>query len=118
MIRLTKPVRLLEWGQGTNTTNQVWTPVGEGTIKDYTMKDGLTTLIIELNAPITKRNEANDELKIAQLGEGMAGASTRWGEVGLGHLRAVEQGGRLVRVQITTATKIDDPAPLRRILRI
>lgn len=107
MIRTAKPIQLLEWGEGTNTLNQVWTVMGEGRITKPTMKNGLTTLRIELKAPLSKKNKDNNQVKLTQVGEGMTGASNRWGEVGMGTLKAVEEGGRVVVVEIGTATKID-----------
>lgn len=109
MIRIGKKIRLLEWGEGTNTTNQVWNIIGEGSITRHTMRDGLTTLSISLDSSIQRKSDrARPEIKLAQQGEGMAGGSgDRWGEVALGYLRATEDGGRMAVVEILTATKID-----------
>jgi hypothetical protein len=107
MIRVAKPLQLLEWGEGTNTLNQVWRVAGEGKITRHVVRDGKTTLIVELKAPLDKKNDKDKQLKLAQPGEGMTGGSDRWGEVALGELAALEQGGRVVTVQIRTATKID-----------
>lgn len=107
MIRVAKPIRLLEWGQGTNTTNQIWSVAGEGRIVRHVMRNGLTTLQVELSAPLNKQNPDNKQIKLAQEGEGMTGASQRWGEVAMANLTSVEQGGRVVVLEIPTATKID-----------
>lgn len=108
MIRTAKRVRLLEWGEGTNTLNQVWTIIGEGRITRHSMKDGLTTLQITLDQALVRKTEdPAPKLKLAQQGEGMAGGSDRWGEVALGYLRNVQDGGRTVVVEILTATKLD-----------
>ena len=113
MIRIAKRIRLLEWGKGTNTLNQVWTTVGEGRITRHTMKDGLTTLVISLDNEIKRAEDrARPQVKLAQPGEGMAGGSgDRWGEVALGYLTNVE-GGRTATVEIFTATKIDKRAEI------
>lgn len=117
MIRTGKKIQLLEWGEGTNTTNQIWTKIGEGRITRHTMRDGLTTLHISLDSAIARKSDkARPDIKLAQQGEGMAGGSgDRWGEVASGYLTAVEDGGRVAVVEILTATKIDtrkDPATL------
>ena len=66
MIRLRKPVRLLEWGEGTNTTNQIWTVVGEGKIAKSHAKAGLTTLEIELGAPFNRKNTKDNTIKLVR----------------------------------------------------
>jgi len=116
MIRLAKRIRILEWGEGTNTLNQVWTPVGEGRITAHTMKNGLTTLEISMDQALTRKSDAaNPHVKLAQPGEGMTGgADGRWGEVAMGTLRRVENGGRSVVVEIMVATKIDKRKVLPR----
>jgi hypothetical protein len=108
MIRVRKPIRLLEWGAGTNTTNQIWSIAGEGKISRYEMRNGVTTLYVELGGQFKKTNENDNSLKIAQPGEGMTMNSTHWGEVAMGVVKAVESGGRRVLIEITTATKIDN----------
>lgn len=108
MIRIAKPIRLLEWGEGTNTLNQVWRVCGEGTISKHDMKNGMTTLVISLKSALDKNNDKSNLLKLAQQGEGMTGGTPdRYGEVATAELKSVEQGGRVVTVQIRTATKID-----------
>jgi hypothetical protein len=108
MIRTYKPIQLLEWGKGTNTLNQVWTVIGEGKITDDKMRDGLTTLEITLDKPISRESDSlGTELKLTQQGEGMAGGSNRWGEVAVAYLTAVQDGGRRVIVEIRTAAKVD-----------
>lgn len=110
MIRKWKPIRLLEWGEGTNTTNQIWSVAGEGRIARYEMRNGLTTIYIDLNGAFNKKNSKDNSLKLAQPGEGMTANSERWGEVGMGVVKAVEDGGRRVLVEIPTAIKIDNRA--------
>ena len=107
MIRVRKPVKVLEWGDGTNTTNQIWTVAGEGRIDSFEMRNGRTTLVIDLNAPYQKKNDKDNIVKIAQEGEGMTMNSPRWGEVAMGHIKTVENSGRRLHVEIPTATKID-----------
>jgi hypothetical protein len=107
MIRTRKPVQLLEWGEGTNTTNQIWTVIGEGRIVKNVTKRGLTTVIVETNAPVTKKNSKDNAIKLCQVGEGMTMNSNRWGEVAVGVLKAVEGGGKTISIEISTATKFD-----------
>lgn len=107
MIRVRKPIQLLEWGKGTNTKNQIWTVAGVGKISDWKMKQGLTTLVIDINGTFKKENSEDNSLKLTQEGEGMTANSPRWGEVAIGVLKSVEDGGRRVLVEINTATKID-----------
>lgn len=108
MIRPEKPVKILEWGEGTNTTNQVWTEMGTGTIRSSQQRDGLTTLVVEIAGSAAKKNSQDDSLKIAQQGEGMAARSEKWGEVAYGKLRSAESasGKTLVTIDILMATKI------------
>lgn len=110
MIRPNKPVKLLEWGQGTTTLNQVWSEIGTGTIRSHPQKDGLTTLVIELTGPFEKKNKKDDSIKIAQQGEGMAARSEMWGEVAMGKLRSTESDGgkSVVYIDILTAAKISN----------
>jgi hypothetical protein len=107
MIRTRKPVQLLEWGEGTNTTNQIWTVIGEGRIVKNQRKAGLTMLTIDLQAPLAKKNTKDNSVKVTQEGEGMTMNSKRWGEVAMGVLKSTDNGGRTVQVEIATATKFD-----------
>ena len=109
MIRLGKPVQLLEWGQGTNTTNQVWTKFAEGTIEGKPRcTDGITTAIIAIDGKLHKNNNADDHVKIMQQGEGMTPASQKWGEVAMGTLSNIEEtGGKtLLHIALRGATKV------------
>jgi len=106
MIRLNKPVKLYEWGKGTNTTNQIWTPIGEGKIVESKMKDGVTVLTVELNSAAKKENSDDSSVKVMQQGEGMTACSDHWGEVAMGFLKSLESGGRTVNISIPYATKI------------
>ena len=107
MIRTRKPVRLLEWGEGTNTTNQIWTIIGDGQIIKHRTKAGLTTLVIEMQKAFSKGNSKDNHIKIAQQGEAMAACSTRRGEVAMGVVKSVQTDGKIVEIEIATATKID-----------
>jgi len=130
MIRLGKPVQLLEWGQGTNTTNQVWTKFAEGTI-EYKPQwwnlwrillnilttgypdgqphcvDGITDVVVAIEGKLHKRNSNDDVVKIMQQGEGMTPASQKWGEVAMGTLSNIEEtGGKtLLHIALRGATK-------------
>lgn len=106
MIRLSKPVKLMEWGAGTNTTNQIWIEMGKGNIvgKPKTV-DGVTTIIIQTEGSVKKSNPADDSIKLAQTGEGMTPASQKdWGEVAWGRLKDIN--GSTVEVEIKVACKI------------
>jgi hypothetical protein len=115
MIRVNKPVKLLEWGAGTNTTNQRWEEMGEGTIKSAKRKDGVTTLIVAVKGSINKRNVRDDSVKVAQLGEGMTPhaerwgkIADRWGEVAMGKLKSIDttEGTTVINIEIKAATKV------------
>lgn len=110
MIRINKPVKLLEWGAGTNTLNQVWMEMGAGKIipRSVKQKDGFTTLAVEMDGPFNKKNPRDDSIKITQQGEGMTARSQMWGEVAVGKLRATgsESGKTIVYIDIPTAVKI------------
>lgn len=105
MIRLSKPVKLYEWGEGTNTTNQIWSEVGTGQIVSAKTRDGITTLTVELAAQLAKKNDRDNSIKMAQLGEGMTARSERWGEVAVGYLKST--AGKTVEIEVPFATKID-----------
>ena len=107
MIRIRKPVRLLEWGEGTNTTNQIWTVVGDGRIVRQNRKAGVTTLTIAMNSAFSKKNSKDNSIKIAQQGEGMTAESQYWGEVTMGLVKSVEADGKTVIIEVATATKFD-----------
>jgi hypothetical protein len=132
MIRLSKPVQLLEWGEGTNTLNQRWEKIGEGKIVDRTKSllqfighaiqvffkwlflkwrpapVGLTTLVVELDGKLTRKNSKDDAVKVVQQGEGMTPSSNQWGEVAVGRLMSIENiaGKTRVHLEIRGATKI------------
>lgn len=113
MIRFNKPVQLLEWGEGTNTTNQIWSVLGEGRFTKKSTKDGMTVLTVETNGPVQRKNQKDNSVKLAQKGEGMASHSERWGEVAIGHIQSVS--GNSVVIEIPFAVKVSDAAgPLRR----
>ena len=109
MIRLGKPVQLLEWGQGTNTTNQVWTVFAEGSIEGKPRTtDGVTDVVVAINGKFDKKNGGDDYVKIMQQGEGMTPASQKWGEVAMGTLSNVEESGgkTLVYIALRGAIKV------------
>jgi hypothetical protein len=107
MIRLSKPVKLLEWGEGTNTTNQRWIEMGTGSIvgKPKTVS-GITTVVVQLTtSDVKKTNAADDTIKIAQVGEAMTPLSqSSWGEVGYGRLKSIS--GSNVEVELKVAVKV------------
>ena len=108
MIRFNKPVRILEWGEGTNTTNQIWTTIGEGDFQTRKVVDGITTLVVQTKEPIKKVNQNDSTVKLAQLSEGMAANSEYWGEVAIGKLKSLN--GNLATIEIPYATKISGAA--------
>jgi hypothetical protein len=107
MIRTRKPVKLLEWGEGTNTTNQIWTEVGQGKILRVAKSANATTLSIQLNAAFNKKNSKDNHVKLVQEGERMSAQSARWGEVAMGTVKSVNSSNNTVEIEITTATNID-----------
>jgi len=107
MIRFNQPVKVMEWGLGTNQTNQVWTEIAEGNFASRSVKDGITTLEIQCKT-VSRKNEKDDSVKLCQLGEGMAACSDRWGEVAIGHIKSIS--GNTIIVEIPYATKISGAA--------
>ena len=108
MIRFEKEVKIMEWGTGTNTTNQIWTEIGKGRFVSRDVKDGITTLTIEVQGGLQRKNPDTDSVKLVQLSEGMTACSERWGEVAMGHIKSVS--GNSVVVTIPYATKISGAA--------
>jgi hypothetical protein len=109
MIRLGKPVQLLEWGTGTSTTNQNWRVIAEGKLRNKAkVLAGATTIVVELNAPLKRENESNDSIKVVQKGEVMTHDSERWGEVAMGKLHSVqnEKGKNVAYIVVKDAVKI------------
>jgi hypothetical protein len=109
MIRIGKPVQLLEWGAGTSTLTQVWTVIAKGSLRaSPKVKAGATEIEVEVDGSFKKNNEKDDSIKIMQQGEGMTPNSERWGEVAMGRLKTVTQeGGKtVVHIEIKTAIKI------------
>lgn len=110
MLRLSKPVQILEWGEGTNTTNQIWTPMGEGkVVNNPKPKDGVTLVQVEVPGNPAKQNTKDQTVKLVQAGEGMTPQSDMKGEVAFGRLKGiVSQGGSsIVEVEIPFAIKVD-----------
>jgi hypothetical protein len=109
MIRIGKPVKLLEWGEGTTTLNQRWMDVAKGSLRTgKKVKAGVTMLEIVIDGAFKKQNDKDDWLKIAQPGEGMTPTPNIWGEVAMGRLKSVEQEGgkQVVYIELKNATKI------------
>ncbi|HEY9714471.1 MAG TPA: hypothetical protein V6C72_13450 [Chroococcales cyanobacterium] len=109
MIRLGKPVQLLEWGAGTTTLTQNWNVIGNGTlIAKPKVKMGVTEVAVEVNGPFKKENDKDDAIKLVQQGEGMTPTSDKWGEVAVGRLKSVDAAGgkTIVKIEIKNAVKI------------
>ena len=108
MIRPNKPIRLMEWGEGTSTVNQNWNQFAEGTITASKQHDGVTTLVIEAKGSVAKKNSKDDSVKLVQPGEGMTSRSDKWGEVAMGNIKSISQAGSttLITIVITLAAKI------------
>ncbi len=109
MIRLGKPVRLLEWGEGTNTKNQNWDVIGQGVLHNKVKRyAGLTTLVVEVDGNVSKKNEKDNHIKIAQPGEGMIPIKDNWGEVAMGTLKSIEKqnGKSIVKIELPGAAKL------------
>ncbi len=73
MIRLHKPVELLEWGIGASQGNQNWTKIATGKITQKPkFIDGLAQITISIDGnAFNKTNLDDDYIKLAQMGEGM-----------------------------------------------
>lgn len=112
MIRLGKPVQIMEWGQGTNTTNQRWTEIAKGRFASKPkVVNGETTLVIEIEGSLTRNGDTgNDYVKLMQQGEGTLPAAGSWGEVAMGTIGSPSnQGGKtVVEVKVKTATKFSN----------
>ena len=109
MIRLGKPVQLLEWGAGTSTSNQNWRVIAEGKLRNKAkVLKGTTIIVVELGAPLKRENEGNNSIKVVQKGELMTHHSERWGEVAMGQLHSVqkEKGKNVAYIVVTDAAKI------------
>ena len=108
MIRLSKPVQLLEWGAGTSSVTMNWSPIASGTIRSKpTAEDGITTLVVQVQGAVEKKNLKDDSIKVVQQGEGMTPRSDVWGEVAFGRLQKVaSEGGQTVAyIEIKGAAK-------------
>jgi len=125
MIRMSKPVQLLEWGEGTNTTNQRWEKIADGKLVDQSRsflslfvewlflkrKPGTVatrTLVVAVDGTLQRKNSKDEAIKIQQQGEGMTPTSDRWGEVAVGRLKSIESeaGKTMVYVEVKGAVKI------------
>ena len=74
MIRLGKPVQVLEWGKGTNTTNQNWNEIAKGRLfgKPKTKLGNHNYCHRNRRLPCRRKNDgANEFVKVMQQGEGM-----------------------------------------------
>ena len=110
MIRIGKPVKLLEWGEGTTTLNQRWIEAAKGNLRTSPkVKMGVTVLAVVIDGSFKKTNDKDDWLKIAQPGEGMTPTPDKWGEVAMGRLKSVEQEGgkQVVYIEFKNAIKIN-----------
>lgn len=111
MIKLSKPVQILQWGEGTNTTNQRWIEIAKGKFagRPKTVQ-GLTTILIELDGSINKVDAKRevDFVKIMQKGEGMTPHADRWGEVAMGTIKGVvsDNGRQILQIETKAATKV------------
>jgi len=109
MIRLGKPVQLFEWGEGTNTLNQNWNKIAEGTLQNAPKWfAGATTLIVEVNGKVERKNQKEDMIKVFQPGEAMTPGSERFGEVAMGKLKSIQdKGGKtIVEIVLDGAAKV------------
>lgn len=109
MIRLGKPIRLLEWGEGTNTHNQTWDTIAEGVLRNQPKRyAGLTTLLVEVDGPVTRKNEKSKAIKVMQTGEGVVHSPNYWGEVAMGNLKSISNhnGKTVVEIEVASATKM------------
>lgn len=114
MIRLGKEVQLCEWGEGTNTLNQVWTPIGSGPLTaKRKVKMGVTLISVEVKGTVHKKNKNDNHLKIMQKGESMTPTSEKWGEVAMGTLKEIRSadGKSVIEVEINGAIKIGAGGP-------
>ncbi len=118
MIRLGKEVRLLEWGEGTNTLNQIWSEFARGVLQAKAKrKMGSTLITVEVSGSVQKKNPKDQHIKIMQVDEVMtppAGSmKPKWGEVAMATLKDVKSEGQktLVNLEIDTAIKIGGTGP-------
>ncbi len=111
MIKLSKPVQILQWGEGTNTTNQRWIEIAKGKFASRPKTVlGTTTIMIELEGGINKVDAKReiDFVKIMQKGEGMTPHADRWGEVAMGTIKGVvsDNGRQILQIETQAATKV------------
>ena len=105
MIRRSKPVQLLEWGQGTNTTNQNWNVMAKGRIINASKpENGVRIISVEVEGSLEKKNPRDDSIKITQQGQGMTPTPGKWGEVAFGRLKNINN--KVVDVEVKVAVKI------------
>jgi hypothetical protein len=114
MIRLGKETQLCEWGEGTTTLNQIWTPMGVGALRAQAKKKmGVTVISVEVEGQVQKKNEKDNNVKVMQKGESMTPISEKWGEVAMGTLKGIRQEGAksIVEIEINGAIKIGGGGP-------
>jgi hypothetical protein len=124
MIRLGKETQVCEWGLGTSTLNQVWTPIATGALKAKAKnKMGATVIHIEVDGKVEKKNDKDNNVKVMQKGESMTptihkhdaspAPAERWGEVATGTFKGVRTEGSktIVEVEISGAMKIGTAGP-------
>ena len=108
MLRFNKAVKIMEWGQGTNSINQNWNEIGEGSFVSRRVKNGITILTIQTKAPVVRTNDKINSVKLCQQGEGVASCSEYWGEVASGNINSLS--GNTVVVEVCQAVKISGAA--------
>jgi len=118
MIRLGKEVRLLEWGEGTTTLNQIWTEYARGVLKAKPKrKMGATLITVEVPGTVQKHNTKDMHIKVMQVDEVMTPPSgamnPKWGEVAMATLKDVKLEGQhtIVELEIDSAIKIGGTGP-------
>jgi hypothetical protein len=117
MIRFNKAVKIMEWGEGTNSTNQRWEEIAEGTFKTREFKDGITILTIQTKNNVAPKNQKDNTVKLCQQGEGTTANSEFWGEVASGNVTSIT--GNLVVVEISQCVKISGAAnPVQRFFNV
>lgn len=105
MLKRHQPVKLYEWGQGTNTVNQVWNQIAEGSLDGARRRsDGVTEVTVSVSGAFKKSNPNDDSIKIVQKNSNVTPASDAWGEAAIGRL--VSADGSVVKLEVHTATKV------------
>lgn len=109
MLKRHQPVKLYEWGQGTNTVNQVWNEIAEGSLDDARRRaDGVTEVKVSIEGAFKKTNPNDDSIKLTQRNSNLTPASEAWGEAAVARLVSFESKGStsFVKLEVHTATKV------------